>query len=250
MVTLVVHGRQPRRLLGELGWRGGLSVAVSLCGTVLSCLLGPPLLLAVAVEGWRGVLFRAETPLRWLVVAAAAARRWPPAARRRSGPALLGRRSAWGGSTSRAGSLTAAALPAAGLGGGVARPLRAVARPAGVEQDGSRAGVPPRRPDDSRLTPRSASVRPPARVRSPGVPSGPATFRRAPSNGPSADGAAHNQSGDGEPEATVSRPAPAQPPSRSMCRMIVARVAVAFTTGIEPDDESVKGPFDASTSRR
>ncbi len=73
MVTLVVHARQPRRLFRELGWRAGLSVAVSLCGTVLSCLLGPPLLLAVAVESWRGVLFRVETPLWWLFVVAAAA---------------------------------------------------------------------------------------------------------------------------------------------------------------------------------
>ncbi len=73
MVTLVVHARQPRRLFRELGWRAGLSVAVSLCGTVLSCLLGPPLLIAVAVESWRGVLFRVETPLWWLFVAAAAA---------------------------------------------------------------------------------------------------------------------------------------------------------------------------------
>ena len=73
MVTLLVHGRQPRRLLGELGWRGGLSVAVSLSATVLSCLLGPPLLLAMAVEGWSGLLFSADTSLRWFVVAASGA---------------------------------------------------------------------------------------------------------------------------------------------------------------------------------
>ena len=73
MVTLIVHGRQPRRLFGDLGWRGGLSVAVSLIATVLSCLLGPPLLVVLAVEGWQGRLFHADTPLWWLFVAAAAA---------------------------------------------------------------------------------------------------------------------------------------------------------------------------------
>ena len=85
MVTLVVLGRHPCRLFGDLGWRAGLSVAVSLSSTVLSCLLGPPLLLAVAVESWNGHLFRSETPLWWLFVAAsgtllaggAAAALWP-----------------------------------------------------------------------------------------------------------------------------------------------------------------------------
>lgn len=73
MITLIVHGRRPRRLFGELGLRAGLTVAISLSATVLSCLLGPPLLLAVAVEAWCGTLFRAETPLWWLFVAASAA---------------------------------------------------------------------------------------------------------------------------------------------------------------------------------
>ncbi|WP_237479657.1 glycosyltransferase [Lichenibacterium dinghuense] len=73
MVTLLVHGRDPRRLFRDLGPRSGLSVAVSLVATVLSCLAGPPLLALVAVEGWCGILFRADTPLWWLFVAASAA---------------------------------------------------------------------------------------------------------------------------------------------------------------------------------
>ena len=72
MVTLIVHGRNPRRFIADLGWRSGLSVAVTLCGTVLSCLLGPPLLAAVAVEAWCGTLFRSDTPAWWLFVASAA----------------------------------------------------------------------------------------------------------------------------------------------------------------------------------
>ncbi len=72
MVTLLVHGRHPRRLFRELGWRCGLSVALSLSGTVLSCLAGAPLLGVVLVEACRGTLFRPETPLWWLSVAAAA----------------------------------------------------------------------------------------------------------------------------------------------------------------------------------
>ena len=73
MVTLMVHGREPRRLFRDLGWRNGASIAVSLVGTVASGLLGPPLLLWAAVEGCRGLLFRPETPLWWLFVAASAA---------------------------------------------------------------------------------------------------------------------------------------------------------------------------------
>ena len=72
MVTLLVHGRHPRRLFRELGWRRGLSVALSLSGTVLSCLAGAPLLGVVLVEACRGTLFRPETPLWWLSVGAAA----------------------------------------------------------------------------------------------------------------------------------------------------------------------------------
>ncbi len=72
MVTAIVHGRHPRRLLRDLGWRSGLAVAVSLAGTVLGCLVGPPLLVLVALEAWCGVLFRPQTPLWWLSVAAAA----------------------------------------------------------------------------------------------------------------------------------------------------------------------------------
>ena len=70
MVTLIVHSRDPRRLFRDLGWRCGLSVAASLSGTVLSCLLGPPLLALAAVEAWWGVLFRPETPAWWLFVGA------------------------------------------------------------------------------------------------------------------------------------------------------------------------------------
>jgi cellulose synthase/poly-beta-1,6-N-acetylglucosamine synthase-like glycosyltransferase len=73
MVTLVVHTRSPRRLVRDLGWRNAASVLVSLAGTVLACLLGPPLLLVAAGEGLCGVLFRSETPLWWLMVAASAA---------------------------------------------------------------------------------------------------------------------------------------------------------------------------------
>ncbi len=72
MVTLLVHTRHPRRLFRELGWVGGLSVALSLSGTVLSCLAGAPLLGVVLAEACRGALFRPETPLWWLSVAAAA----------------------------------------------------------------------------------------------------------------------------------------------------------------------------------
>ena len=72
MVTLVVHTRSPRRLLGELGWRNAASVLVSLASTVLGCLLGPPLLVLVAVEGLAGRLFRPDTPLWWVMVAASA----------------------------------------------------------------------------------------------------------------------------------------------------------------------------------
>lgn len=71
MVTAIVHGRQPRRLFRELGWRSGLSVVVSLAGTILSCLAGPPLLVVAAGEAWSHTLFRPETPLWWLSVAAA-----------------------------------------------------------------------------------------------------------------------------------------------------------------------------------
>ena len=73
MVTLIVHSRDPRRLIGDLGWRRGLSVAVSLSGTVLSCLLGPPLLGLAALEGCYGVLFRPETAGWWFFVGASAA---------------------------------------------------------------------------------------------------------------------------------------------------------------------------------
>ena len=72
MVTLVVHTRSPRRLLRDLGWRNAASVLVSLAGTVLGCLFGPPLLVLAAVEGASGALFRPETPLWWLMVAASA----------------------------------------------------------------------------------------------------------------------------------------------------------------------------------
>ncbi len=73
MVTLMVLGREPRRSIHDLGWRNGASVAVSLLGTVASGLLGPPLLLWTVAEGFRGLLFRPETPLWWLFVAASAA---------------------------------------------------------------------------------------------------------------------------------------------------------------------------------
>ena len=72
MVTLVVHTRSPRRLVRDLGWRNATSVVVSLAGTVLGCLLGPPLLALAAAEGLCGLLFRPETPLWWLMVAASA----------------------------------------------------------------------------------------------------------------------------------------------------------------------------------
>ena len=72
MVTLIVNGRHPARFAREFGWRAGLSVAVSLSGTVLSCLVGPPLLALVALEACRGALFRPDTPLWGLAVAAAA----------------------------------------------------------------------------------------------------------------------------------------------------------------------------------
>ena len=72
MVTLVVHTRSPRRLLRDLGWRNAASVLVSLAGTVLGCLFGPPLLVLAAVEGASGALFRPETPLWWVMVAASA----------------------------------------------------------------------------------------------------------------------------------------------------------------------------------
>ena len=71
MVTAIVHGRQPRRLVRDLGWRSGLSVVVSLAGTILGCLAGPPLLVVVVVEAWSGTLFRPDTPLWWLSVVAA-----------------------------------------------------------------------------------------------------------------------------------------------------------------------------------
>ncbi|RYB03620.1 glycosyltransferase [Lichenibacterium ramalinae] len=73
MVTLIVHGRHPVRLFRDLGCRGGLSVAVSLCGTVLSCLLGAPLLALAAAEAWWGLAFRPETAAWWFFVAASAA---------------------------------------------------------------------------------------------------------------------------------------------------------------------------------
>ena len=73
MVTLMVLGRAPRRSMRDLGWRNGLSVAVSLLGTVASGLLGPPLLFWTVVEGIEGRLFRPETPFWWLFVAASAA---------------------------------------------------------------------------------------------------------------------------------------------------------------------------------
>ena len=72
MVTLIVHGRDPARSLRDLGWRAASSIAVSLLGTVLSCLVGPPLLALVAAEAWRGSLFRPDTPLWGFSVAAAA----------------------------------------------------------------------------------------------------------------------------------------------------------------------------------
>ncbi len=72
MVTLMVLGREPRRSFRDLGWRSGASVAVSLLGTVASGLLGPPLLLWTVAEGFRGMLFRPETPIWWLFVAASA----------------------------------------------------------------------------------------------------------------------------------------------------------------------------------
>jgi cellulose synthase/poly-beta-1,6-N-acetylglucosamine synthase-like glycosyltransferase len=71
MVTLIVHARNPRRLVRDLGPTRALSVAVTLCGTVLSALLGPPLLVAAALEAWWGTLFRPDTPLWWLLVAVA-----------------------------------------------------------------------------------------------------------------------------------------------------------------------------------
>ncbi|MGI3902065.1 MAG: glycosyltransferase [Janthinobacterium lividum] len=73
MVTAIVHGRQPRRLFRELGWRSGLSVVVSLASTILGCLVGPPLLVVVVVEAFSRTLFRPDTPLWWLSVAAAGA---------------------------------------------------------------------------------------------------------------------------------------------------------------------------------
>ena len=87
MVTLLVCGRDPVRLFRELGLRDGLSVAVSLAGTVLTALLGPPLAGLALFEIWRGAFegdgswsARAYAGL-WaaLVVAGAVSLVWPVA---------------------------------------------------------------------------------------------------------------------------------------------------------------------------
>ena len=61
MVTLGVHTRQPTRLFRELGFWPGLSVAVSLLGTILSCLLGPVFVALVTLQAVTGALFRPVT---------------------------------------------------------------------------------------------------------------------------------------------------------------------------------------------
>jgi cellulose synthase/poly-beta-1,6-N-acetylglucosamine synthase-like glycosyltransferase len=73
MVTLMVHGRAPYRLFGDLGCRGGLSVVVSVLGTIASCLVGPPLLAWILVEVCRGTLFRSGSALWAVLVAGSAA---------------------------------------------------------------------------------------------------------------------------------------------------------------------------------
>jgi len=72
MVTLMVHGRAPHRLFRDLGCRDGLSVAVSLLGTIASCLVGPPLLAWILVEACLGTLFRPDSAL-WVVLVAGSA---------------------------------------------------------------------------------------------------------------------------------------------------------------------------------
>ena len=72
MVTLMVHGRAPHRLFRDLGCRDGLSVAVSLLGTIASCLVGPPLLAWILIEACLGTLFRPDSAL-WVVLVAGSA---------------------------------------------------------------------------------------------------------------------------------------------------------------------------------
>jgi glycosyltransferase XagB len=59
MQTLLVHTRAPRRLLEETGWRGGLTMASMLGGTVWSALVNP-LLWAVFLASCLGRKLAAE----------------------------------------------------------------------------------------------------------------------------------------------------------------------------------------------
>ncbi len=141
MVTLMVLGRRPRRLIRDLGWRNGASVAVSLVGTVASGLLGPPLLLWMAVDGFRGTLFRPETPLWWLFVAASAALLVTGLLERRR--AVLVRTEAYRASRSCDLDRHPAGLSVAHVRGLVARAVRGLATSLRLEQDRARIGAAP-----------------------------------------------------------------------------------------------------------